>query len=493
LIAEQFGQEQVIVLTNREPFRHERAPGGELVVKHSTGGVVSAMEPLARTSPIVWIAHGSGAEDRAAVDRHDGLDVSSGDGYYRLRRIWLDEQEERGYYYGAANQALWPLCHRAYVQPTFRSDDLNTYWIVNERFADAVSEEATGPCPFVLVQDYHLALAPAMIRERLPHSTIVTFWHIPWPAWQNFEICPWRRHLVRGLLGSDIVGFQTPLDCRNFIETVERSLEAHLDREPDSVLHDGRRTMVRSYPASIEWPSAPASRAPSIDACRHQVRHELGVASDVLLGLGVDRLDYTKGLVEKFLAVERLLEVFPEFVERFVFAQIAAPSRERLPSYQELRVRLVESVERINARFGNSEYRPAILLEAHHEPDDVFRFLRAADVCYVGSLHDGMNLVAKEFVAARDDERGALVLSAFTGAARQLRDALIVNPYDVDEAARVLQRALTMSDVEQHGRMQQMRSQVAEFSAYRWAGEMLDDAARVAHEYRAGWSVPMEA
>jgi trehalose 6-phosphate synthase len=487
LIVEAFGGEQVIVLTNREPIRHERTSDGQLAVTHSTGGVVSAVEPLALSAEATWIAHGSGTGDAAAVDERSGVDVVNDHGRYRLRRVWLDETEERGYYYGAANEGLWPLCHRAHVQPAFRPDDLNTYWSVNARFADAVAEEATGPSPFVLVQDYHLALAPSMIRERLPHSTIVSFWHIPWPSWQTFEICPWRDQLLMGLLGSDVIGVQTPLDCRNFLDAVEHTLEAHVDREEPAISQHGRRTLVRTYPASIEWPSRAAARSAPAAACRRQVRTRLGLPENVQLVVGVDRLDYTKGLVEKFLAVERLLDWFPQSRGRFAFAQLAAPSRDRLPAYRELRSRLTDVVARINTRFETPGYRPALLLECHYEPDQVYEFLRAADVCYVGSLQDGMNLVAKEFVAARDDERGALVLSLFTGAARQLPESLFVNPYDVQDAAATLYRALTMSDSEQRDRMQQLRLRVAEHSAYRWAGEMLHDAATLAREYRTSW------
>jgi len=471
---------QVIVLANREPVSHDYDANGRIVTRASTSGLVTAVEPIMRACSGVWVAHGSGAADRRTATDHDGLDVGSPGGEYRLRRVWMDDEEEQGYYDGFANEALWPLCHQAHVRPVFRTDDLNTYWMINGRFADAVREEAgTSEAPLVFVQDYHFALAPGMIRERLPLSTIVTFWHIPWPAWQTFEICPWRGQLLEGLLASDIVGFQTPLDCRNFIEAVERTLEAHIDRDQNVITYAGRRAAVRAYPASIAWPSRCAARAPEVEVCRREIRRELHLPLGVRLGVGVDRLDYTKGIEEKFLAVEHLLDCYPEFRESFVFVQLAEPSRQRLKAYRDVRHRISETADRINLRFGTGNYRPILLLEDHHASSDVCRFLRAADVCHVGSLHDGMNLVSKEFVSVRDDERGVLVLSGFAGAARELTDALIVNPYDVHGTAQALLQALTMTPQEQRQRMRRMRAQVAEFSADRWAQQILADAGRI--------------
>lgn len=478
--------EQVIVLANREPFSHETDADGRTLVTHSHAGVVTAVEPLLRACSGVWVAHGSGSADRIAVRERDGLDVPPHNPAYRLRRVWLSDDEQKGYYEGFANEALWPLCHRAHVRPVFRPDDFTTYWAVNARFAEAVCREARTDSPLVLVQDYHFALAPLIIRERLPLSTVISFWHIPWPSRQTLEICPWRQYLLNGLLGSDIVGFQTPADSRNFLDSVEQSLEAHIDREDSSVTYGGRRVHVRVYPASIEWPDGRAAQSPPVAVCRADVRRQLQLPPQAQLGLGVDRLDYTKGLDEKFAVIEWLLQCNPEFRKRFVFVQIAAPTRERLAAYRELRSRVQAAADRINQRFGAADCTPIVLLMEQHDPADVYRFMRAADVCYVGSLHDGMNLVSKEFVGARDDEGGVLMLSAFAGAARELPEALIVNPYDTTEAAQALADALTMSDVEQRGRMRRLRARLAESNAYRWAAQMLSDAAHLRHE-RQRW------
>jgi len=474
-----YGGDEIVVLANREPFRHDLDDSGNIVVRRSAGGLVTALEPVIRASSGVWVAHGSGTADRIMVDERDGLDVPPAKPQYRLRRVWLDRDEERHYYDGFANEGLWPLCHRAHVRPVFRLDDFEAYRSVNGRFAEAVCDEVHTDRPLVLVQDYHFALAPQMIRNRMPLSTIIAFWHIPWPNPHDYAICPWGHRLLRGLLASTIVGFQTQDNCGNFLDTVECTLDAQIDRRRGAVIADGHSTIVRAYPVSIEWRNRWVRRSPAVEVCRAAIRRQLGLPADIRLGIGIDRLDYTKGVDEKFLAVERLLDLHPKLRERFVFVQIAEPSRVCLPAYRELRSRISGTADRVNRRFGTDGYRPIVLLETHHEPADVYRFLRAADVCYVGSIHDGMNLVAKEFVCARDDGRGVLILSQFAGAARQLTAALIVNPYEVDACAQTLARALDMSDDEQSSRMDAMRSIVAHSDTYRWAGRMLADAARL--------------
>jgi trehalose 6-phosphate synthase len=474
----------VVVVANREPYVHDRAPGGGVVVRHPASGLVTALEPVMRACSGVWVAHGSGSADRETADARGRLAVPPGMGAYTLQRVWLSEQEERGYYYGFANEGLWPLCHVAHIRPVFRSSDFAHYEAVNARFAAAAAGAAERPDPVVLVQDYHFSLVPEAIQRRLPRATVLTFWHIPWPNAERFGICPWRTDLLRGLLGSSILGFHTQLHCNNFIETVDRFLEARIDRERFAIVFNGHTTLVRPYPISIEWPNHWAVGAPDAPTCRARVIAEHGLAPDALIGIGVDRLDYTKGIEERLLTVERLLEKHQRFLRRFVFLQIAAPSRSAIGAYRELADRVDGHAARINARFGAGRYRPVVLLPAHHEPPDVFRHYRAADVCYVSSLHDGMNLVAKEFVAARDDERGVLVLSSFTGASRELPEALIVNPYDIDEAADALAAALTMAPEEQRLRMRAMRALIAHFNVYRWAGRMLIDASHVRERER---------
>jgi trehalose 6-phosphate synthase len=475
--------ERVVAVANREPYIHERSNGGVKVL-HPASGLVTALEPVMRACSGVWVAHGSGSADRDTVDRRGHVAVPPGEGSYTLRRVWLTPEEEKGYYYGFSNEGLWPLCHHAHTRPAFRFEDWKHYQNVNGHFADAVCAEVDGDDPVVLVQDYHFALLPQLLRRRLPRATIITFWHIPWPHAEAFGICPWRDELLDGLLGSSILGFHTQLHSNNFIDAVDRYVEARIDREQNAVVQGGHATLVRAYPISIEWPSHWAAGTPPASECRASVFAELGLPPSTLLGVGVDRLDYTKGVEERLLAVERLLERFPSLRGRFVFVQLAAPSRTAIERYRQLNDSVEQLTRRINGRFGTTGYQPIVLLRAHHEPPSVFRYYRAADVCYVSSLHDGMNLVAKEFVAARDDERGVLVLSQFTGAARELTEALVVNPYDLEEASDALAGALRMPADEQADRMRAMRALVSEFNVYRWAGRMLVDAARLRRRER---------
>lgn len=475
--------ERIVILANREPYIHERTENGVRVV-HPASGLVTALEPVMRACSGVWVAHGSGTADRETVDSHDRVRVPPGEESYLIRRVWLNADEENGYYYGFSNEGLWPLCHVAHTRPIFRAGDYDEYKRVNQRFADAVCEEVDSEDPIILVQDYHFALAPKMIRERLPRATIISFWHIPWPNAERVGICPWREELISGLLGSSVVGFHTQQHCNNFIDSVDAFMESRIDRESHAVVQGGRSTLIRPYPISIEWPVRWLAKAESLQHTRETLRTRLGLAQDALLGVGVDRLDYTKGIEERLMAVEELLERFPEFRGRFTFVQIAAPSRVKIPHYRELSERVEALTTRINEKWASASYRPIILLRSHCEPKDVFEFYQAADLCYVSSLHDGMNLVAKEFVAARDDERGVLVLSRFTGAARDLTEALIVNPYDLHEASDALAAALKMPIDEQQDRMRSMRRIVAEFNVYRWAGRMLVDAAELRRKER---------
>jgi trehalose 6-phosphate synthase len=431
-----------------------------------------------------WIAHGSGSADRQTVDKYDHVAVPPGNPSYQIRRVWFSKEEEQGYYYGFSNEGLWPLCHMAYTRPVFRTSDWEQYKAVNRKFADVVVEEARTDDPVILVQDYHLALLPRYVREKLPDATIITFWHIPWPNPEAFGICPWREEILEGLLGSSILGFHTRFHVNNFVDTVDRNLESRIDRETSTVSYGGKLTAVKSYPISIEWPGRFEKTEKSIFESHKFIRTENDIAADSLVGIGVDRLDYTKGILERFLAVERLLEAHPEWIGRFTFIQIAAPSRSSIELYQNLEAEVRAMASKINARFGSENYRPIELKIKHHSPHEVFEYFRGSDVCMVTSLHDGMNLVAKEFVAARDDERGSLILSQFTGAARELQAAIIVNPYDIDQCASALHLALSMTPEEQRDRMRSMRRLIQENNVYRWAGRMLMDAARTRRQGR---------
>jgi trehalose 6-phosphate synthase len=477
--------DEVLIVSNREPYVHVRRKDDNVIeIQRPASGLVTALEPVMRACSGTWIAHGAGSADRDTVDRHDHVMVPPEKPSYRIRRVWLSPEEEQGYYYGFANEGLWPLCHIAHTRPTFRAPDWEHYQTVNRRFADVVADEARTDDPIVLVQDYHFALLPRMVRERLPRSTIITFWHIPWPNPEAFGICPWREEVLAGMLGSSILGFHTQFHCNNFFDTVDRFLEARVDRETFTISYGGDPTEVRRYPISIEWPPAALAIQPPVEECRRRVRERLGLHANVKLGVGVDRLDYTKGILERFAAIERLLELEPRWIGQFSFVQAAAPSRTSIDEYQNLDARVRQVAARINERFRRPGCEPIVLRIQHHDAAEVYEMYRAAEMCYVSSLHDGMNLVAKEYVAARDDEQGVLLLSQFTGAARDLAEALIVNPYDTEQSAAAMHLALTMSPEEQRARMRSMRNLVQEFNVYRWAGRMLIDAARMRHRSR---------
>jgi trehalose 6-phosphate synthase len=477
ILADELPGAQVIVVSNREPYIHNESDDGiELVVPAS--GLVSALEPITRACAGTWIAYGGGTADRLNVDENDRIEVPPDKPSYTLRRVWLTEEEHQGYYLGFANEGLWPLCHIVFTRPLFRASDWETYEAVNRKFADTVVAEARNERPIVLVQDYHFALLPRMIRERLPEAIVITFWHIPWPNSEVFSICPWREKILDGLLGSSIIGFHTQFHCNNFIESVDRFLESRIEREDSAISYGGETSLIHAYPISIEWPPDLAE-LPAVTESRSLVRRRHGLADEMKLCVGVERLDYTKGILDRFHALEELFTRHPEWLGRLVFLQIAAPSRGTLPAYKALHEECEARAEELNRRYGGDGYKPVLMVAKHHSQAEVYNIYRAADVCMVTSLHDGMNLVAKEFVAARDDEQGVLLLSTFAGASKELLEALIVNPYDAAMMAEALLQALTMAPEEQRQRMRRMREIVRDNNVYRWAGSMLLDAARL--------------
>jgi alpha,alpha-trehalose-phosphate synthase [UDP-forming] len=465
----------LFVISNREPYIHARQ-GGTITVTVPASGLVTALEPILRACHGTWVAQGSGNADKETVDNHDRLQVPPDDPRYTLRRVWLSAEEEEGYYYGFANEGLWPLCHMAHTRPTFRATDWEYYNQVNARFADAVAEEmANEKHPVVLIQDYHFALLPRMVKERIPHARVAIFWHIPWPNPEAFSICPWQQELLDGLLGADLIGFHVQAHCNNFLSTVDRVLEARVDWEHFSVKRKDHWSSVLPFPISVEILEEADSPAEN-DAAeeRSALIAELGIEAS-LLGVGVDRVDYTKGILERFQAVESFLEGHPRYQGKFAFIQIGAPSRSHIQRYADFQREVEEEANRINERFRRGKWRPIVFLNRQHSHQEVQRYYRAAHLCMVTSLHDGMNLVAKEYVAARQDERGVLILSRFTGAARDLRDAVIVNPYDIRSTGEAIARALEMDVAEMVDRMRRMRRSVMEHNIYWWAATLIGE------------------
>jgi trehalose 6-phosphate synthase len=477
-ICQRLNGTKLVVVANREPYIHTY-DGGAIKCMRPASGLTTALDPVMQACGGVWIAHGSGTADRAVVDVNDRVQVPDRNPSYTLRRVWLNKVEEQGYYYGFANDALWPLCHVAYTRPRFDSGDWRQYRNVNQKFADAVLEEIGSEPAIVFVQDYHFALLPRMLKSARDDLVVAQFWHIPWPNREVFRVCPWHDEILDGLLGNDLLGFHIQYHCNNFLDTIDRALEAKVDMERFSVTRGGHVTRVRPFPISID-PDAMAAMLPrNIDEVERQVREELGLTNEKIL-VGVDRVDYTKGIPERFAAVDRLIANYPGLKGTFVFVQIGAPSRTHLPVYRRLNEDLKDAADEINWRHGQGSWKPIIFLNKHHTPGQIFTLYKIASGCVVSSLHDGMNLVAKEFVASRDDLRGVLVLSQFTGAARELHDALLINPYAVDDFADAMHAALTMPPGEQQRRMERMRRHVEDNNIYRWAGMLLSEASKMA-------------
>jgi trehalose-6-phosphate synthase len=468
---------RLFVVSNREPYIHQRN-GKSLEVIVPASGLVTALEPVLTACDGTWIAHGSGNADIEVVDKHDRLRVPPDSPHYTLRRVWLTKEEEEGYYYGFANEGLWPLSHIAHTRPIFRAGDWQFYQDVNRKFAAAVLEEiADTENPVILVQDYHFALLPRMLKEKRPDARVAIFWHIPWPNPEAFGICPWQRQLVDGLLGADLIGFHVQSHCNNFLHTVDRVVESRVDWEHFSVTRQSHRTIVRPFPISVDLGDDLEIGADSygVDYLeRSTLMHSVGVEA-AFVGVGVDRVDYTKGIHERFRAIERFLEKYPKYQGQFTFIQIGAPSRTHIKRYHDLMGELEAEAERINWRFQSGKWRPILFLKQQHSHREIERYYRAADLCLVTSLHDGMNLVAKEFLASRSDERGVLILSQFTGAARELRDALLVNPYDIDQTAEAIRVALEMEPEEKQMRVHRMRRIIRENNIHKWAGTLITE------------------
>ena len=477
VVRRQLGDARLVVVANREPYIHTYKDD-DIQCMRPAGGLATALDPVMRACGGVWVAHGAGSADRATVDAYDRVTVPPDNPSYTLRRVWLSRSEEQGYYYGFSNQALWPLCHVAYTRPRFNSGDWEQYRRVNQRFADAVLEEIDDGPAVVFVQDYHFALLPRMLKDARSDLVVAQFWHIPWPNQEVFRICPWQEELLDGLLGNDLLSFHIQHHCNNFLDTVNRSIEAMVDMAHFSVTRGGRTTIVRPHPISID-PDLVRSTLPlNIGNAEHRLRKELGLRDKRVL-VAVDRVDYTKGIPERLVALDQMLYRYPELKDTFVFVQIGAPSRVHISAYRRLNEEIKATVDEINWRHGHESWQPIVFVNEHRGPEYLYTLYRMAAGCVVSSLHDGMNLVAKEFVAAREDQQGVLVLSQFTGAARELTDAVLINPYATDEVADAMHLALTMPPEEQQQRMARMQDVVADNNVYRWAGMLLSEASRL--------------
>lgn len=460
----------IFMVSNREPYIHTKS-GRNSTYYIPASGMVTAIEPIMQACGGMWIAHGSGDADRLTVDKNDTIKVPPDEPKYSLKRVWLTEKEETGYYYGFSNEGLWPLCHIAYTRPTFKREDWEEYKKVNGKFAQSILTEIKNhQRPIVLIQDFQLALVPRMIKNARPDASVGIFWHIPWPNSESFSVCPWKKEIIDGILGADLIGFQTQLHCNNFVETVSREIESLLDFEQLTITRNGHASYIKAFPISIAFPSPSKNKDTNFDS--KKLLKNLNIKTKYI-GVGVDRLDYTKGILERLKAIEIFLRKYPAYMTNFTFIQVAAPSRSKIKQYQKFTEDVEKEVERINNLFKKNGWKPILLFKRHHTRFEIDRLYKLADICLVTSLHDGMNLVAKEFVAARSDNKGVLLLSQFTGASRELKDALIINPYNGEQTADAIKTALEFSPLEQTKRMKRMREIIKSHNIYKWSAELL--------------------
>lgn len=468
-----------IAVSNREPYIHRHSPEGVIECISPASGMTTAIDPILRSVGGIWVAHGSGDADRSAVDLNDHVAVPPGEPSYTLRRVWLDEELEKGYYYGLANEGLWPLCHVAFNRPVFRLSDWEAYRRANRIFAEAVLDEAAGNPAFVFIQDYHFGLLPRMLKNENPNLIVAQFWHIPWPNRETFRVFPWRDELLDGMLANDLLGFHLRYHCVNFLETVDRSVEAIVDTTHSNITRQGHVTMVRPFAISIDFEGHTRNAASiGVDTLMDRWIERIGFRPE-FIGCGVDRVDYTKGIPDRLAAVDLFLDNHPEYVERFVFVQVGVPSRSNIGPYAYLAHEVDALVEQINGKWRRGGWQPIYYHRRHCSQPWLMALHRLSNFCLVSSLHDGMNLVAKEFVASRFDNRGVLILSQFAGAAHELADSLLVNPFSIDEMADAIARALAMPEEEQTRRMRRLREAVEENNIYRWAGKFLSTLLKI--------------
>jgi alpha,alpha-trehalose-phosphate synthase [UDP-forming] len=481
LVKEKLSGYLFIVVSNREPYVHTMS-GGEIKWDHAVSGLTEALDPVLRASGGTWVAQGTGDADRKVVDAGDRVAVPPDSPEYMLRRVWLTEEEVAGYYLGFSNEGLWPLCHITFIPPVFDEGDWNIYKKVNRIFADAVMQEIDDRPALVLVQDYHFALLSKYLKEQKPELTVGQFWHVPWPSYEVFRTCPWYEDILHGLLGNDLLGFHTPAYCHSFLESVERTLGTKVDLKNKAVIRQAGITFVEPFPISVDFDRiSEQAGTEAVDREMERLQREYNLEGKYL-GIGTDRLDYAKGIPERLQALDKFLEDNPRYRGKVVFIQAGMPSRTQIGIYQNIEQRINDLINGINDKYGTAFWKPVIPMMRQLAPVTLNALRRLAHFCVVSSLHDGMNLVAKEYVSARSDGDGVLILSRFTGAAEELTDAIFINPYVIGEFAGKIKEAIEMPEEERRRRMKKMRKIVATHNIYRWGASILSKLIAIAEE-----------
>ncbi len=471
-IRAKLGTNELLMVSNREPYMHIfENETSKIKCIRPASGVVTAIDSVMLACGGIWVGHGAGNADKKMVNSKNKVGVPPGENKYILKRIWLTKEEESGYYYGFSNEGLWPLCHITYTRPIFRNSDWKMYQEVNKKFAESILEELPNENPLVFIQDYHFTLLPKMLKEKRPDAKIVLFWHIPWPNQEVFSICPYKNEILEGMLGCDLIGFHVQYHCNNFLDTVNRFVECRIDTEKFSVIKGNIETLIKPFPISIDDNYA---NEKNLENETKQIKEELNL-KNLIIGIGVERIDYTKGILERFLAIDRFLEKFPEYIGKFVFIQIAAPSRTHIKRYHDLGSEIEELVDKKNWKYSTGDWKPIIYIKRHFAPEEILPYYQMGDFCIVSSLHDGMNLVAKEYIANKTDENGVLILSRFTGASKELSDAVFINPYDIENFADRIKFAIEMETEEKKRRMKNMRNIVKHNNIYNWAANIINE------------------
>lgn len=479
-VDEVLGKDTMLVLaSNREPYVHV-IKEGKIECERPAGGVATALDPVMQACGGLWVAHGRGSGDRKVVDKNDCVRVPPDKKSYTLKRIWFSKEEEKGYYYGFSNRSLWPLCHLSYTRPSFDENDWHYYKLINTKFADIILKEIESRKAVVWIHDFHLALLAQLIKKRRPDILCIHSWHIPWPNSEAFRICPKQKEIIEGLLSNDLLGFHIRYHCENFFDSVDKVLEARIDRERYSIIYGGHETLIRAFPISVDFQTiSETSDTEEVEKTMQKLINEFSLEKIDYILFGLDRLDYTKGIPERLSALDRFLEKYPEYRKKIVFIQMGELSRIQIQEYKNLNDRINALMSDINWKYSVEDWSPVILLRRHVPFKEILAFFKLARVCIVSPLHDGMNLVSKEFVSSRIDEDGVLLLSRFTGAARELSEAVFVNPYDIDDFADKIKEALRLPKKERTKKMKILRGVVKENNIYKWAGKVISEFKKI--------------
>ncbi len=481
LVRDGLADKLFIVVSNREPYVHSFS-GDKVKWDKTVGGLTEALDPVLCASGGTWIAQGAGAADRQAVDANSRVAVPPDRPEYTLKRVWLTEEEVKGYYSGFANKGLWPLCHQTFVVPEFNEADWLAYKKVNRIFADAVLKEAGRRRALVLVQDYHFARLSRYLKEKNPRLTVGQFWHIPWPEYKVLRKCPWHEEIMTGLLGNDLLGFHIRSYCRNFMESAGRGTGAKIDYKKGTIVRSTHTTYIEPFPISVDFDAiSEQAGAEEVEREMDSLRREFDLDGKYV-GIGMDRLDYTKGIPERLQALDRFLEENPRYRGKVVYIMAGMPSRKEIVAYEELGQKIDDLINNINDKYGTAVWRPVIPMMRQLAPVTLNALRRLAHFGVVSSLHDGMNLVSKEYISARTDGDGVLILSKFTGAAEELTDAILIDPHNIGGFAAAIKKAIEMPEAERRRRMAGMRKIVAANNIYRWGASMISRLISIAGE-----------